>query len=56
MDFNLDEMTAEELDELLAKIQAKLEELQNPPAEEERDEEEKPEGEAEEAPAETAEE
>lgn len=52
MEFNLDEMTAEELDELLAKIQAKLEELQNPPAEEERDEEEKPEGEAEEAPAE----
>ena len=53
MEFNLDEMTAEELDELLAKIQAKLEELQNPP--EERDEEEKPEGEEAEAEEDEAE-
>ena len=51
MEFNLDEMTAEELDELLAKIQAKLEEMQNPPAEEEREGEEPEEGAEEEAPA-----
>ena len=46
MEFNLDEMSVEELDELLKKIQAKLEELAKP--EEEREEgaegEEKPEG------------
>ena len=33
MDINLDEMSVEELDELLAKIQAKLDELENPPEE-----------------------
>ena len=57
MDFNLDEMTAEELDELLAKIQEKLEALQNPPAEaEEREgEEEEPEGEKPEGEAEAEE-
>jgi len=46
MEFNLDEMSVEELDELLKKIQAKLEQLAQP--EEEREEgeegEEKPEG------------
>ena len=56
MDFNLDEMTAEELDELLAKIQAKLEELQNPPADEEREDGEEPEEGGEEAPEENPEE
>ena len=57
MEINLDEMTAEELDELLAKIQAKLEELQNPPpAEEAREGEEEAEGEPEEGEAEGEEE
>ena len=51
MDFNLDEMTVEELDELLKKIQAKLEEMQQGEGEareeeegEEGEEPEKPEG------------
>lgn len=38
MDFNLDEMSLEELNELLEKIQAKLESLENPESEEEADE------------------
>lgn len=40
MEFNLDEMTAEELDELLKQIQAKLEQIANPKPEEEREGEE----------------
>ena len=47
MDFNLDEMSVEELDELLKKIQAKLEQLQG-----EGEEREGEEGEAGEEPVE----
>ena len=39
MEFNLDEMSVDELDELLKKIQAKLEELAKPEKEREEAEE-----------------
>lgn len=58
MEFNLDEMTVEELDELLAKIQAKLDELENQPEENEDEDPEKvnPEENPEEKPEENPEE